>query len=225
MQVDIYVRERGGSREIRFPWIPEKIQFKSGGTTLASYNILDRGEVVVPTGSGLSTYSWGGLFPGEKRRNSSMQRGPWRFPKYYHSILEDWKKKGTPLHIMVLGYPINADVLLENYEGNMTGGFGDIEYSIAFIEDRDLKITYTEEEPPQRPTDDSSGDGSKTYTIKSGDTLWAIAAMPQHYGDGTKWNKIYEANKDIIESTAKSRGYSSSDNGHWIFPGVKLTIP
>ena len=31
--------------------------------------------------------------------------------------------------------------------------------------------------------------------------------------------------KDIIEETAKKRGMKSSDNGHWIFPGVKLSIP
>ena len=64
---------------------------------------------------------------------------------------------------------------------------------------------------------------SSTYTVKSGDCLWNIAR--KFYGDGTKWKKIYDANKTIIEKTAKKHGFKSSSNGHWIFPGTKLTIP
>ena len=220
MQIDIYIRERNGNREIQVPWLPEKIHFKSGGVTMATYEILDRGEVAVPTGSGLAAYSWESLFPGENRKVSSMQRGTWQAPKHYHNILEDWKKNGTPLHLLVIGYPVNVDVLLEDYEGDLTGGFGDIEYSLSFIEDRDLTVTSTEVPTPQRQTSQNS---NGTYTIKSGDTLWGIAE--RFYKSGAKWKTIYDANKDIIEKTAKKYGKSSSNNGWWIYPGVKLTIP
>lgn len=64
---------------------------------------------------------------------------------------------------------------------------------------------------------------NKSYTVKSGDCLWNIAK--KFYGDSTKWTKIYNANKSIIESTAKKYGKASSSNGHWIYPGTKLTIP
>ena len=62
-----------------------------------------------------------------------------------------------------------------------------------------------------------------TYTVKSGDTLWGLAKY--FYGNGSQYTIIYNANKSVIESVAKSRGYKSSSNGHWIFPGTKLTIP
>lgn len=64
---------------------------------------------------------------------------------------------------------------------------------------------------------------TKSYTIKSGDCLWNIAR--QFYGDSTKWTVIYNANKTVIENTAKKYGRSSSSNGHWIYPGTVLTIP
>lgn len=38
----------------------------------------------------------------------------------------------------------------------------------------------------------------ETYTVVSGDSLSKIAR--NHYGDGTKWHQIYEANKGIIGS-------------------------
>lgn len=69
----------------------------------------------------------------------------------------------------------------------------------------------------------SSSTASKTYTIVSGDTLWKIST--KELGSGAKYMQIYNANKSVIESAAKSHGKSSSSNGHWIWPGTVLTIP
>jgi LysM repeat protein len=44
----------------------------------------------------------------------------------------------------------------------------------------------------------ATGGNGQTYTIASGDTLWAIAQ--KFYGDGNHYKKIYEANKAIIGS-------------------------
>ncbi len=35
-----------------------------------------------------------------------------------------------------------------------------------------------------------------TYTVKAGDTLWSIAQYL--YGNGESWQKIYDANKQVI---------------------------
>lgn len=43
---------------------------------------------------------------------------------------------------------------------------------------------------------DANAYDSNTYTVASGDSLSKIAR--DHYGDGTKWQEIYEANKDLI---------------------------
>jgi nucleoid-associated protein YgaU len=56
----------------------------------------------------------------------------------------------------------------------------------------------------------SAGAG-QTYTVKSGDSLSKIAK--HFYGDGSKWHRIYEANKDKIK------------NPDLIHPGQEFTIP
>jgi len=56
----------------------------------------------------------------------------------------------------------------------------------------------------------SEGPG-RTYTVQSGDTLWAIAA--EMYGSGGKYMKIFEANTNIL------------DNPDRIKPGQVLQIP
>jgi nucleoid-associated protein YgaU len=51
----------------------------------------------------------------------------------------------------------------------------------------------------------------ETYTVESGDTLWKISET--HYGDGSKYMQIFEANTDLLDSPDQ------------IFPGQKLVIP
>jgi len=55
------------------------------------------------------------------------------------------------------------------------------------------------------------GQNTEYYEIKSGDTLWAVAK--NFYGDGNKYMKIVEANKEVIKDADK------------IFPGQKIRIP
>ena len=223
MAIDIYIREKSGKREIRIPLIPEEIKFPRGDATFITNEIMGLGEVVTPSGTELGGYSWSSEFPGMARKDDPMIRGAWQDPKNYDSILSDWKKNGTELNILATGYPINADVYLKGYSPTAAGAFGDIYYEISFVEIRKVTvITSAVNKPattePTRPT--SAG---KTYTIKAGDTLWGIAK--KFYNDGSKWGVIYTANKDIIEATAKKHGRSSSENGHWIYAGVTLTIP
>ena len=222
MKVDIYLREKNGNREIRFPILPEKISYKSGETEFVTYDIMNRGEVAVPTGVGLARIGWEAEFPGEGRQDDPAIRGTWNAPKYFHDILEDWKAKGTTLNVIVTGYPLNFDVDIIGYEATPSGAFGDMPYTLELQEHRDIVIkteqVKSDSSEAKRPTQETT-----TYTIKSGDTLWRIAE--RLLGSGAKWKTIYDANKDIIESTAKKRGRKSSDNGHWIYPGVTLSIP
>ncbi|MEA2080257.1 MAG: peptidoglycan-binding protein LysM [Pseudomonadota bacterium] len=49
------------------------------------------------------------------------------------------------------------------------------------------------------------------YEIQKGDTLWAIAK--EHYGDGNKYNQIFDANREVIK------------NPDLIFPAQKIRMP
>jgi len=55
------------------------------------------------------------------------------------------------------------------------------------------------------------------YTVKSGDTLWAIAQ--KFYGDGNKYMKIFEANKEVWTDNGKK------EDPNILFPNWVLRIP
>jgi len=60
-------------------------------------------------------------------------------------------------------------------------------------------------------TGGSGGAGEQTYTVAKGDTLSHIAK--HFYGKASKWNAIFEANRDQLDDPDK------------IFPGQVLKIP
>jgi len=68
------------------------------------------------------------------------------------------------------------------------------------------ELTAPAPEPQAEPEPED-----EIYEIKSGDTLGKIAK--QYYGSASKYMKIFEANRDII------------DNPDRIYPGQKIRIP
>lgn len=222
--MEIYITEKEGGRRIRLPALPEKIQFKSSGR-FAQYEILNIGEIQIPRGQRLSDISWSAMFPGEMRKKEPWIK-EWASPNELHKIFNDWRKNGTPLVLLVTETPLNYDVFIEQYDGEFSGPAGDIQYTVSFKERKELIIKVTSDSTKNEGSSSSNRPSQpkpKSYTVKAGDSLWKIAQ--NYYGKGSQWNKIYTANKSIIEETAKKRGKKSSNNGHLIFPGTVLSIP
>ncbi len=60
--------------------------------------------------------------------------------------------------------------------------------------------------------EETKAHSGETYTVKPGDSMWAIAQ--QYLGNGADWMKIYDANKELIGATPEL-----------IHPGYVLKIP
>lgn len=223
MAIDIFLTAQSTKRKVQLPSLPPKVRINFS-TLYQSYTILDLREVAFPGGTTPCEVSWDGVFYGESRKDFSFLIRSWTDPKTMCNTLQEWYQKGEIIKLVVADTPINVDVTISDFEYAPVGGFGDYEYSIRFKEYQADEITITKKSKASGTTSSSSSSATKkTHKVRSGDNLWDLAQ--KYYKSGAKYRTIYNANKSIIESTAKRYGYPSSKNGHWIFPGTVLTIP
>ena len=220
----IYPEAKGKSSGIRIPWLPEEIQVDKGKLRALEYDILDQGPVDIPNGSNLGEISFSSIFPGEARSNLPFLRGSFRAPEEYQKQLDSWKENGTKLKLIITGTSVNCPVYCSQFVYRFSGGYGDISYQLTLKTRREVEITTIKPSSgsKNKPKSDTKSDGG-SYTIKKGDTLWAIAG--KKLGKGSRWKEIYTLNKDIINKTAQKHGKKDSDGGHWIYPGTVIRIP
>lgn len=210
--------------KIYIPVNPKNISCKFKGY-FQEYNIINLGTTNIPAGDDITTISWSSFFPGNRLKKQPYVNR-YKKPITFHNRLETWRKNGTKLKLNITGTPINFWVHIASYEPEISDAFGSIYYSIEFMKvvpisvDKVKKKTSKNKTSGKRTTKTSS---QKKYTVKKGDCLWNISK--KFYKTGTQWKKIYNANKSVIEKTAKKYGKKSSSNGHWIFPGTVLKIP
>lgn len=228
--MDIKLIPAGNGSKFTFPALPEKIQGKYRAK-YQSFDIVSQGTVKVPKGTDVAEFSWDGVFFGASKRNEPIvKKNDWKDPNECVKILNDFMKNETVLNLIVTETWINVDVTISSFQPRPVGAYGNIEYSITFVQKKPLQIYTTNElqiatfVKKTRPRNDSVASSSAgPYTVQSGDTLSGIAA--QKLGSSAKWTAIYDANQSTIEAEAKKHGKSSSDHGHWIWPGEVLTIP
>lgn len=227
--MDIKLIPGSGSKFV-FPALPEKVTGKQA-TKYQSFDIISQGTVKVPRGTDVTEITWEGEFFGPQFKKSAVvKKNHWQDPVQCVNILTQFMKDETVLNLIVTETWINLDVTISSFQPVAYGAFGNIKYSITFVQKKPLEIYTTNElkiaefvkkvKPRLEPEPKPSG---SSYTVVSGDTLWGIAS--KKLGSGAKWTQIYDANKDTIEAEAKKHGKSSSDHGHWIWPGEVLTIP
>jgi nucleoid-associated protein YgaU len=127
-------------------------------------------------------------------------------------MIERWRKTGQPIRLIITDTDINMAVGIEGFEYGERDGTGDVYFTLELREYRFLKVPtqqltkkgYTPPET-QRPVTKPTPD---TYTVKAGDTLWAIAKRAT--GNGANYKQI--ASKNGIK------------NPNLIHPGQKLVI-
>ena len=215
-----------------FPSLPEEVR-GAMSTEYRSYPIISKGTVMVPAGMKPAEYSWDGEFFGPSKRNERIvKKNYWQEPNACVDQLRKWMDEGTILNLIITDTWVNSDVTISQFTPTAYGGFGNVRYSIAFQQYRNLQIYTT--------ADLNIGNGEKpktiignrtpkpafsghTYLIEEGDTLWSISVYV--YGTGTKWINIWKKNKKTLDKAAKYFGYKNSNNGKLLFAGTKITIP
>ena len=221
---------------LTFPITPGELTIKSGSNNKV-VNLINEGDINILKSPSLTEINFEARFP---MRQYPYAREFKSFQTYF-DIFKELKAEKKPFTFVVSRYTPNGIatwgteylVSLEELELHESVDEGDDvlvsftlkqfkQYGVVTIERKTNSNTSTTvTTTTDRPTQTTST--AKTYKVVSGDCLWNIAK--KFYGDGSLWKTIYNANYSAIEADAKKHGRSSSSNGHWIYPGLVLTIP
>lgn len=223
------------------PVTPGELEVKIANQN-KTVTLINEGEVNILKRPGLSKITFDALLPNVKYPFAVYENG-FQPAGHYLDKLELLKTSLKPFSFKVIrtdhNYSVAArdqelTVSLEEYEIKEDAenhGF-DMYVSITLLQYKgyvtkvvtpinsagsEKKATITENR------DTSSKPEPGDYTVKSGDSLWAIAK--KYLGSGSRFTEVYELNKGVIEAEAKKHGRASSSNGHWIYPGTVLKIP
>lgn len=226
---------KDGSDVLTLPITPGEISVKVGSNNKV-ITLISEGDINILKSPSLAEIEFEARFP---MRKYPFSRDPLNFEAYYEKFM-DLKNNKRPFRFIVVrntnsanqSYGINYLVSLEDISLVEDANEGDDvlvtfnlkqykEYGVKTLPNNYLKTTTSTSNKPR--SNEGKGAKSSVYTVKSGDCLWNIAKAA--YGNGAKYTTIYNTNKSAIEADAKKHGKASSSNGHWIWPGLKLTIP
>lgn len=222
------------------PLAPSKLQLKFSNQN-KTINLINDGEVNILTTPGLTDVSFDCILPALQQYPMAYYPDGFRGAAYYLEKLADLKAKKKAFTFLVvrtkqskLLFDTELTCSLEDFAQTEDVKEGhDIAVSIKLKQYRTfgtktVKITPSTQSKPATVTAETTRATTgkpevKTYTIKSGDTLWGIAK--RYLGSGERYPEIYNPNKETIEAEAKKRGFSSSQSGNRIWPGTVLILP
>ncbi|AET70762.1 LysM domain-containing protein [Desulfosporosinus orientis DSM 765] len=189
------------NKEVRFelPVMPEALEISESGNC-KTYDVVALGEINVIKNPKLTEYGFSSFFPCQRYPFITVQT--LLKPIEYVTLLNNWRESRLPIRFIFTSdsLEINKLVSIESFNWKETaGGAGDIDYDIK------LKryVTYAAQldslstiagpvaaaAVPARPNETQQ---PKTYTLVSGDTLWAVAK--RFLGDGARWPEIQKLN-------------------------------
>lgn len=162
-------------------------------------NVVQLGDINLIGKTGLREVSLSSFFPA-RAYNFSINTDL-KEPISCVNQIESWRTSGKPVRVIITDV-LNMEATIESFIWGERDATGDIYYTLALKEYKKIKnkkSTANISTVPEttRETKDPESSAGTTYTVKEGDSLWAISK--RYYGDGSQYTKIYEANKDKIK--------------------------
>ena len=210
------------------PIAPSKLKLKIGNAN-KTMTLINEGEINILKTPGLTEIDFEIVLPNVEYPFARYKEG-FKPAEYFLARLEELKVGKVPFQFIVSRqlpdgealYGTNMKVSLEEYTIEEDAGEGfDIIVSVQLKQYREygtkvcsisLDGGKNKATIGQNRANGENVPSGKTYTVKSGDSLWKIAAT--QLGNGSRWKEIYELNKEII-----------GDNPNLIYPNHVYVMP
>ena len=219
---EAYIAFDYDNKTYRLPVNPETFEVSSTMST-ETYDILGIGQIVIANGLEVREFSFETELPYKKYSYVETGKKFLNVDKY-EAFFRKVRKKKVPVNFQYdngVSQEISTKVFITEFNSTENAGEeGDKQYSFKLIEyveygprliTNSKKTNKTTASKKKATTTKTNTKKPKTYVVKKGDCLWNLAK--RFYGSGSKYTKIYNANRSIIKNPAL------------IYPGMKLKIP
>ena len=215
--------------KIRFPVVPSAIGVNRSNN-IDTQSVLKLGEVPIFNGTSLKTIELTSFFPNQEY--SFCDYTGFMKPYEFSDKIQKWMYEGKPLRIIVTDSPTNMQCLIQQFDTVEQDGTRDLYFTLNLLEYRPIEVPNLSNSNqsnnsnsnvsnnnqntsrPNNKTNTNSSNQQKSYKVVKGDSLWDIAQ--KHYGNGSLYPKIKEANKAKYPSLSKS---------NVIYANMELIIP
>jgi len=174
--------------ELVLPVTPESFQV-SHGINVETINIHTVGDVNIAGYGTLCTIKIECLLPANYYPFNQPEAST--NPYAYIEKLSAWCDARAVLHFVITN-TLNVPVLIEDIAYGEKDGTGDLYAAITLRKYRSLTAVQMTNTQNSSRTAETSSAKAATYTIKKGDTLFAICRKV--YGDASLYNKLAEYN-------------------------------
>lgn len=205
--MEFWLSWQNNKERLQLPVPPESFEIRQGSLN-TTVNINNIGEINLIGKSALAIIDISSFFPVSEY--SFVQYRD--FPKPYECVdmIENWRKSGKPIRLIITDSNINLPCAIENFSYSEKDGTGDVYFTLNLKEYRFLNVTNQQNnngyiQDNKRPVDKEI---AKEYIVKAGDTLYMIAKKLT--GNGENYKTL--AQKNNIK------------NPNIIHPGQKLMV-
>ena len=205
--------------KIRFPVVPSSIGVNRSNN-IDTQSVLKLGEVPIFNGTSLKTIELTSFFPNQEY--SFCDYTGFMKPYEFSHKIQKWMYEGKPLRIIVTDTPTNMQCLIQQFDTVEQDGTRDLYFTLNLLEYRPIEVPNLSNNStgnsssssnsnnanaqnttrPSENNNSSSNNQQKSYKVVKGDSLWNIAQ--KHYGNGSLYTKIQEANKSKYPSLSKN---------------------
>lgn len=134
--MDIFLSVNNRAELIQLPIVPSEFKINSP-TNNETFTTINQGDIKLLGERGLKDLTIDSFFPSKKysfARSGDYDR--WK----YVEMIESWADRKLRVRLVVTGSPLNIVMVIDSFEYGVQDGSGDIYYSLALSEFKDIKL-------------------------------------------------------------------------------------